>query len=415
MTGGGRHDIAVIGAGIVGVCCALWLARDKHRVVLVDGGEPGDATAAGSACTVATHACLPVNHPGLIGRLPLLVGGGALRVDPLYAVRHLPWFAAFVKHCAAGKVKKISRALGALLAHTYDGLTPLVTMANCERLLHNRGCLYAYRTERDFVRDKENLRARREHGVRYRELDGGEVHELEPNLKMQFARGVLFEDASHIPDPRALVKAFLECFRRHGGEWRRQNADAVRDTGDGVQVQLADGTALSAKQAVIAAGAFSRGIAGGGVESLPLGVERGCHVQFNGRHLLNRPLHWVGSGFYATPAGGGLRFAGTVELAGLSPRINPKTIRYLTRTGGRLFDLPAADQTWLGYRPTFPDSLPVIGESPHSKNILLAAGHQHIGLTTAGITGKLIAQLVAGAPTTVDLAPFSAGRFASRN
>lgn len=413
-----RHGIVVIGAGIVGVCCALWLKRTGHRVVLVDGNDPGAATSGGNACTIAVHACVPVNHPDLIRQLPKLLfgnlfGGGPLSIDPAYAARHLPWFAGFLKHCRAKEVEKTTRALGQLLARTYDGLEPLVAMAGCGHLLADKGCLYAYRSEREFAADEKNLRVRRAHGVHYRELDAGELRELEPNLKIRFARGALFDHARSVLNPRLLVDAFFECFRQHGGEWRRQNADAVRETSDGLEVRLADGEALAADKVVLAAGAFSRQIAGCGAEPLPLGTERGYHVQFSNRqHLANRPVHWVGSGFYATPTNEGLRFAGTVELAGLSPNKNQKILGYLARTAGQMFDLAEEpDQTWLGYRPTFPDALPVIGPSPRSKDILMAFGHQHLGLTLAGITGRIIAQLADGEPTTMDIAPFSAARF----
>lgn len=418
MTAGSRHRIVVIGAGIVGVCCALWLIRKGHRVLLVDGNDPGTGTSSGNACTIAVHACVPVNHPDLIRNLPkLLFGGlfgesGPLRIDPAYAVRHLPWFAGFLKHCRAKEVEKITAALGQLLARTYHGLDPLVEMAGCGHLLDDKGCLYAYRSERDFLADEKNLRARRAHGVQYRELDAGELRELEPNLKIKFARGVLFDHARNVLNPLSLVNAFFDCFRRHGGEWRKQNAKAVHQTRDGLEVLLANGD-QAADKVVLAAGAFSRQIAGSGAEQLPLGTERGYHIQFSGRqHLADRPVHWVGSGFYATPTSEGLRFAGTVELAGLSPGKNQKVLDYLGRTARVMFDLPEEpEQTWLGCRPTFPDALPVIGPSRRSKDILLAFGHQHIGLTLAGITGRIISQLVDGEPATVDLAPFSAARF----
>ena len=423
MTAGARHRIVVIGAGIVGVCCALWLIRKGHRVLLVDGNDPGTVTSSGNACTIAVHACVPVNHPDLIRNLPtLLFGGmfggmfgegGPLRIDPAYAARHLPWFAGFLKHCRAKEVAKITDALGQLLAHTYDGLEPLVEMADCGHLLEDKGCLYAYRSERDFRADEKNLRVRRAHGVHYRELDADALRALTPNLKIRFARGVLFDHSRNVLNPLSLVNAFFDCYQRHGGEWRKQNATAVRHTPGGLEVLLANGDKAAADKVVLAAGAFSRQIAGSGAAQLPLGTERGYHIQFSGRqHLVDRPVHWVGSGFYATPTNEGLRFAGTVELAGLSPGKNQKVLDYLMRTAKKMFDLPEApDQTWLGYRSTFPDALPVIGPSRRSKDILLAFGHQHLGLTLAGVTGQIISQLVDGEPTTVDLAPFSAARF----
>ncbi len=414
-------DIVVIGAGMVGVCCALWLKRTGHRVLLVDRNDPGSGASGGNACTIAVHGCVPINHPDLFGKLPRLLlgglfGGGPLSINPLYALQHLPWFADFLKHCRAGQVEQTTRALGQLLTHTYDGLKPLVEMADCGNLFQDKGCLYAYRSQQDFIADQKNLHTRRAHGVHYREVDAGELQELEPNLKIRFARGALFEHSQSVVNPQSLVNAFFECFQQHGGEWRKQNATAVRHDGAPLEVLLADGESVGADKVVLAAGAFSRQIAGSGAEALPLETERGYHIQFSGRqHLASRPIHWVGSGFYATPTDQGLRFAGTVELAGLQPGKNQTILNYLTRTAKQMFDLPQdADQTWLGYRPTFPDALPVIGPSPRSPDILLAFGHQHLGLTLAGITGRIISQLVGNEPPAMDIAPFGADRFSAR-
>ena len=164
---------------------------------------------------------------------------------------------------------------------------------------------------------------------------------------------------------------------------------------------------------MIASGAFSTQIQGSGVEHLPLGTERGYHLQFEQMETpIKRIVSWADAGFYAVPRDKGLRLAGTVEIAGLKPQLNQKRLDYIQRRGRQLFDLPdQPTQTWLGYRPTLPDSLPVIGHSPKDRRILLAFGHQHLGLTLAGITGKLIAELAAQKPTTVDLSPFSAQRF----
>ena len=415
-----QRRVVVIGAGIVGVCCALWLRRSGHRVTLVDGNDPGTVTSCGNACSIATHACVAINHPDLLWRLPKLFfgmmfsqSGGPLSIDPLYAARHLPWFVNFLKHCRAREVEKTTAALAQMLAHAFAGLEPLLAMAECEHLLDDKGCLYAYKTERDFIADQKNLRTRREHGVDYTELDADEVRRLEPNLKIDFARGVLFGGSQRVVNPQTLVDSLFDCFRRHGGHWRKQHARAIR-RGDALAVQLANGDSLVADKIVIAAGAFSTQIEGSGAQQLPLEAERGYHVQFNHRQeLVKRPVHWVGSGFYATPTDHGLRFAGTVEMAGLSPKKNLKTLDYLTRMAKQMFDLDGEpEQTWLGYRPTLPDALPVIGASARCNDILLAFGHQHLGLTLAGITGKIIAQLIDGQPTAVDITPFDAARFA---
>ena len=418
--------IAVIGAGIVGASCALWLTRGGHRVELVDGNPPGAGASSGNACTIAEYGCVPINQPDLFLRLPKL-WGGAFRISPIYAARNLAWFVEFLKHCRRAQVAKITAALGALLARADDGLNPLLAMAKCQNLLDANGCLFVYRNAREYQADEKNLTTRRECGVSFEKLSGDEVRELEPNLKLKFARGVLFDRARSVRNPQKLVEALVAAVCANGGNLHRHHAAAVdekgREKGHGVEVRLVNRKVIGADKVVIAAGAFSRQIAvnalnvnvdgdGGYIKTLPLDVERGYHIQFaDCQHLASRPIHWVGSGFYAVPTDSALRFAGTVEFAGITPRKNKRTLNYITRTAAQMFDLPAPTQTWLGFRPTFPDALPVIGHSRRSKNILLAFGHHHLGLTLGGITGMLISQLIDGKPPAVPLAPYRPDRF----
>ncbi|MGR3984220.1 MAG: FAD-binding oxidoreductase [Gammaproteobacteria bacterium] len=408
--------VVVIGAGIVGVSCALWLQRGGWRVTLLDGNAPGSGASRGNACTIAVHGCIPVNRPRLPLQLPKLLFGAhrPLSIAPLYAARRAGWLLRFLSHCRAREVAKTRAALAALLAHAHDGLQPLVAAAQCAHLLKRRGCLYVYASESEYRADAGDMRRRREHGIRCTDLDAAAVRELEPALALRVARGVWFEDAQQVTNPQKLTEALFERFRRDRGDWRNQNAAAVMPAGRGVETMLAGGGVIKSDLAVVAAGAFSTRI--GGVDRLPLETERGYHVEFdNCGHLARRPVHWAGSGFYACPTDAGLRIAGTVELASLSAPPNRAILAYLTRMAKRMFALDGAPQRdWLGFRPTLPDALPVIGASARAPGILLAFGHQHLGLTLAGITGRLIAQLAAGAPNSVDLAPYAATRFAAR-
>ena len=243
--------------------------------------------------------------------------------------------------------------------------------------------------------------------------DQGDIRALEPNLKIPFERGLLFDSISHVLDPLALCQRYAECFQRQQGRMLRQRALEVIH-GDGqVQIRLDNGDSVDAERVVIAAGAFSKGIEGIPTRLLKLDTERGYHVQFgNMQHLLSRPVSWHHAGFYATPMNLGLRFAGTVEIAGNHPELNPRIINYLTRKAHEMLELPAKpDQEWLGFRPTCPDALPVIGFSTVSEHVIYAFGHHHLGLTLSGITGKLVAELANGEEPSHNIAPFSPRRF----
>jgi len=407
--------IAVIGAGIVGCSCALWLQKKGFAVTLIDPDEPGSGTSSGNACTIAEYGCVPINSPDLFRRLPSLLFSkdSPLSLDPGHLMSNPGWMFEFLLNCRERKVARTIRLLGKLLQKVYDGLDPLLDMADARDLVERRGFMHVYRDRAEWDAAKHANQARREQGSSFVELDQGEIKALEPNLKAPFKHGLLFDDITQVLDPKALCQRYVECFKRNQGQFLRQRAVEVRHGAGSVQIQLDNGESVDAERVVIAAGAFSKLIDGIPTRLLRLDTERGHHIQFsNMQHLLSRPVSWQQAGFYATPMNLGLRFAGTVEIAGLHKEKNPRIIDYLTRKAHEMIELPDKhDQEWLGFRPTCPDALPVIGYSTSSEYILYAFGHHHIGLTLSGITGKLIAELANGEEPSHNIAPFSPRRF----
>ena len=410
-----NQKIAVIGAGIIGTSCALWLQKKGFEVILIDPEKPGSGTSSGNACTIADYGCVPVNSPTIFTRMPSLLFSkdSPLSVDPGYAISHLPWLLKFLSNCRPAKAARITRILGKLLQKTYPGIDPLIEMSGSQHLLSQQGCMYVYKTEREFENARAANQARKEQGVEFIELNGNEVRELEPALKMPFVKGLLFDKATHVINPQSLTTSYFDSFMANKGSYVKQRALHVTHEKDSVAINLGNGEKVEADRVVIAAGAFSREITGTGAHRLPLDTERGYHVQYNGRQsLLNRPVSWNEAGFYATPMDEGLRIAGTVEIAGYGEAMNSRNLNYLARKGAEMFDLPEQpDQEWLGFRPTFPDSLPAIGYSPFSEYVLFAFGHHHLGLTLSGITGKIIAELINHEQPCHDIKAFSPSRF----
>ncbi len=410
-----QPNIAVVGAGIVGLSCALWLQKTGHTVTLIDPELAGSGTSSGNACTIADYGCIPVNSPGLFKTLPSLLFSkdSPLSVNPIYALSHLPWCLKFLSNCTPSAVNRIQTQLAGLLAKTYEGLTPLLDASKAHHLLQRRGLLHVFENEAEFQAAWPANLFRREHGVEFREINGGEIKELEPNLSMAFERGLFFENVSQVLNPLSLSTHYFDHFVQNGGKYIRQKALAVQKLPESVNIFLDNNEQIKASKMVLAAGAFSREIIGSGAEPLPLDTERGYHVQYKGlQTLLNRPVTWPSSGFYATPMDEGLRLVGTVEIAGNNTKKNQSLLDYIMRKGSEMFELPdTPDQTWLGFRPTMPDALPVIGHSPLSKNILFAFGHHHLGLTLSGITGKLISELASGETLSHNINAFSPARF----
>jgi glycine/D-amino acid oxidase-like deaminating enzyme len=410
-----NKTIAVIGAGIVGTSCALWLQKKGFTVILVDPEKPGSGTSSGNACTIADYGCVPVNSPTIFTRMPSLLfsKNSPLTVDLGYAFSHLPWLIKFLSNCRPARAARITRILGKLLQKTYQGLDPLIELSGSKHLLSQQGCMYVYKTEKEFENARAANQARKDQGIEFTELNANEIRELEPAIKLPFVKGLLFDKASHVINPQSLTTRYFDCFQANQGRYVKQRALHVTHENGSVAINLDNGEKLDADRVVIAAGAYSREITGTGAHRLPLDTERGYHVQYAGKQsLLNRPVSWNEAGFYATPMDEGLRIAGTVEIAGYGETMNPRNLNYLARKGAEMFDLTEQpDQQWLGFRPTFPDALPVIGYSPYSEYVLFAFGHHHLGLTLAGITGKLIAELLNNEELSHDINAFNSQRF----
>ncbi|MEW2913985.1 FAD-dependent oxidoreductase [Leisingera sp. JC11] len=404
------YDIAIAGAGAVGMSCALWAQMRGHRVLLIDPEDPGSGTSYGNACTLATYACLPVNDPSVLTSLPSLMFSkdSPLSLSYAHALRNPGWMLSFLANCRPAASRRIAGHLADLLSHADAGINPLIEAAGAQDLVVERGQLSVWSTEKAA---SAGLERRRALGVPWREVDPEEALDMEPGLRLPVRRAVHFHAARHLRDPLEFITRMHRTYTELGGTTLRARADAVRVSGTGVEVQ-AGGQSLTAGHAVIASGAFSKQIAGAGAERLPLGTERGYHVMYEGEaHRVTRPVGWGEAGFYAVPHAKGLRLTGTVEIAALDAPMNMRRLAYIARKGAEMLGgLPAPGSEWLGYRPTMPDSLPVIGRSPQSERVLYAFGHQHIGLTLGGITGRLIADLAEGRQPNVDLAPYAAGR-----
>ncbi len=407
------YDIAVAGAGIVGMSCALWAQMRGHKVLLIDPEDPGSGTSYGNACTLATYACLPVNDPSVLTSLPSLMFSkdSPLSLSYAHALRNPRWMLSFLANCRAAPARRIAGHLADLLSHADAGINPLIEAAGAADLVVERGQLSVWSTEKAARAASDGLERRRALGVPWREVDPEEALEMEPGLHLPIRRAVHFHAARSLRDPLEFITRMHRAFASLGGATLRARAEAVSASGTGVEL-LAGGQGITANHAVIASGAFSKRIAGAGTRKLPLGTERGYHVMFEDEaHRVTRPVGWGEAGFYAVPHAQGLRLTGTVEIAALDAPMNRRRLAYIARKGAEMLgDLPAPGSEWLGYRPTMPDSLPVIGRSPQSDRVLYAFGHQHIGLTLGGITGRLITDLAEGRQPNVDLAPYAPDR-----
>lgn len=414
---GVQDRILVIGAGIVGVACALNLVRDGHNVTLVDRDAPGEGTSRGNAGIMAASAIVPVPQPGLFWKVPgmLLDPLGPLSLRWGYIARRAPWFLNYLSNAKAERVQAIGAALTTILGGSVQEHQRLAKGTQAEKWLQPSPYYYAYSDEAAFAKDAFGWDLRRKHGYSFELITGNAVREVEPFLNPNYRCLVALENHGFIREPMLLVKALADAFKAAGGQVLRRD---IRDIGigpDGRPVELiTDQGPLAFGTLVVAAGVWSGRLAARLGSPVPLESERGYHILLTDPgNMPNSPIMSAKGKFVVTPMATGLRLAGLVEFAGLEAAPNYAVARRLLKHAKMMFPGVRTDayEEWMGHRPSLPDSLPVIGRSPNYDNVYFAFGHQHVGMTGGPKTGRLIADLIAGRKPNEDLTPFRVNRF----
>lgn len=415
VPGEGRDRAVVIGAGIVGLCCAAYLQRDGWRVTLVDPGPPGEACSFGNAGMRSDGALLPVATPGVLWRVPgmLLDPMGPLAIRWSYLPRLAPWLWRFVRSSGRVQVERAAAELASLIALARESYTPLIEATGTGDLIRERGGLEVYESRQSFEAARWAIELRRRLGTPVEIVGADRIRQIEPALAPVHA-GVYRTDMDHVINPLKLSQALADMIQRDGGEIVRAAARGVEMGEDGPRQVVTEAGAREADLVVVAAGSWSRPLAAGLGARVPLDTERGYHVMLpNPGVEMRTPVKSAEGGFYMTPMELGLRVAGTDELGGLDLPPNWARVEAMLRRVRRLVPglNEAGAEPWMGFRPSLPDSKPVISSVAGRPGVFLAFGHGHVGLTLGAITGRVIADMVAGRDTPVDMTPFSAARF----
>ncbi len=408
--------IIVVGAGIVGVCCASYLRRQGYDVVLIDRGAPGEGCSLGNSGGFGVGLSAPIATPGLLFRLPRLLFDPRqpLSVAPGQFVRLLPWFVRLLAASRPRRVAEIAAARHQLSAQSFTAYDPLLEDAGAGSLVRRDGMLFVYESRRSLDRARFGLDTARRFGVRWREVDGAEARELEPALGPNVRHGVLFPDNGHTVNPLRLVRVLARRFAERGGTMLRGTVASIHTADDGTPRVETGSDTHAADAVVLAAGAWSRPFAAALGCDTPLAAERGYHAMIAAPGVaLGTPVTLSDRNVVLTPMEEGLRITGISEFAGLdAPPKDERTDRIARQAGEFLPGLETRGMTrWMGPRPSTPDSLPFIGPPPGHRSIYFAFGHSHMGLVWAAVTGKVIAEMVAGQPPSLDMAPYRPDRF----
>lgn len=407
-------DIAILGAGVVGLAIAERLVAEGRHVVIVDPGTPGMGASYGNAGTIADYAIGPVGTPDVLRNLPSLLfnRNSPLSIRQAALPSLAPWLLRFARQSLPGAARRNMAAIAALMVDAGPLWDDLAKRIGGAGILQKRGCLYVYETATAFRAADREMAVRRDHGVSVDLLNAAELAAMEPGLTR--AEGAaFFPQAAFMSDPGRMVGLLAKSVTGpKGAKLMRARADKLTRKFDGVVVE-GPGLYLHARRVVIAAGAHSKALAAQAGDRVPLETERGYHAEWDMEvPRLGRPTCPTTRGFYLCPMTGRLRVAGTVELGGLTAPPSPHRIARLVQGARAIFpDLGEPDRTWMGFRPSMPDSLPVIGPSSPGPEVIHAYGHGHIGLTLAPITARIVADLVEGRKVGIDLGPYLPARF----
>jgi len=409
-----RLNIGIVGAGIQGISNALFLQKKGFSVTLFDRDEPGSPVASyGNAGHFSPYACVLMNRPDIISDVPamLLSSTGPLALKWNYIPKMIPWLTQFLRNCTTKRMMHTAKNMHQILDLALSAYDELFDDIAIDGLVEKKGILYIW-NDQNLKSRKLEIDVRNELGVDQQVVSPKEIHDLEPNIKPFYHGGVYYRHGRHARNPKKILLKLFDLFLKKGGKFLKINVKDINFEEEKPIVETETQRYIFDKL-VIACGAFSKKLTDNLGEKIPLDTERGYHVRFkNCDNLLTRPVIFQNRGFGITPMEQGLRVVGTVEFGGLKNPLSKSRVKNLINNAKYMLgDLPEHEDEWLGFRPTLPDFLPVIGPSKNYKNIFYCFGHHHLGWTLGPISGKIISGMIAEENTNLNLSPYSSARF----
>ena len=411
-----KHEVIVVGSGVIGVCSALSLQKKGLSVLLIDKDKPCAGASFGNAGAIVDASCVPNAMPGILSEVISMAfrRHSPLSIRPRYLHRILPWLIRFLLESRQSRFHANGRNLHGLTQHAVSSWRSLTDNTVLSMLLGEGGWLKVYESKSTFESTRIARGLMSEFGVPFELLTKGDIQSLEPNLAPIYEYGFFQKECLNILDPTKLVEGMVSLFVSRGGQYRQFSVDQLVSCNDSIKL-VGPTSNLIAEQVVIATGAASKHLAKQVGDNIPLDTERGYHLMFptSTSDLLSRPVVNGESSFVLSPMQSGIRMTAQVEFAGLDGKPDYSKIRSLMPSAKRMLpDIELKEESvWMGCRPSLPDSLPVIGRSKKSPRVCYAFGHQHLGMTLGAVTGLLVSQLVCGEKSFLDTTPYAPDRF----
>ncbi|TDR14112.1 glycine/D-amino acid oxidase-like deaminating enzyme [Marinomonas communis] len=410
------YDVIVIGAGIIGISSALKLQQEGKRVLVLDSKGVAAETSAGNAGAFAFADVIPLATPGIMRKAPkwLLDPLGPLSIRPAYAFKILPWMLHFWRASWKDRYAAALKAQADLMELSKAALERQIKAVDGEHLIRREGQLQLYEGAAEFQAAWPSWQTRKAHGVKFELLESTEaIAKIQPGIDPRFTHAGFTPEWKNVVHPKTWTEHLANVFTEMGGEIECHQVDSIAPQTDHVVV-FTEGHCFQGRQLVVAAGAWSKQLASQLGDNVPLDTERGYNTTLPaGAFELKTHITFSNHGFVVTKAGDGVRIGGAVELGGLSLAPNYQRSKILLDKAAKF--LPGLKtehgEQWMGFRPSMPDSLPVIGFAKDCSRVIYAFGHGHLGLTQAAGTAELVHDLVMGQNPSISMSAYSAQRF----
>ena len=408
--------IIVIGAGIVGVSTAIWLQRSGFKVTIIDQKGPATGASHGNAGILAASSIIPVPNPSLIKKLPfyLLSKDSPVFFKMSYLPKMFPFLISYLSKSNLREVNKYAERMTPLIFDTVCQHKSLAKGTGAEKFISYQDYCFGYETEENFLNDKKVWKLRQKHGLPFEVVNGNEFSNFDPFYKDLFDVIVKCKNHGKINDPGLYVKTLCDHFLSQGGELIISKVNDISSKNLNDVIVKIESDSLIANKIVVATGAWSKKILKKFKIKMPLESERGYHVEYVEPNFYPKvPMMLTSKKFVITPMDGRIRVAGLVEFAGLKALKRKPPLNLLKNKIKDLFpNLECKEKIeWLGHRPALVDSLPMLGYLDKNKQILVAFGHQHLGLTAGAKTGRIVSDLIIGNDIKLKISNYRPNRF----
>jgi D-amino-acid dehydrogenase len=412
------RPVVIVGAGIVGLCCAYYLRKAGKQVLLVDKSLPGTGCSFGNSGAISENSITPIGMPGVMKQAPgmLINPESPLSVPLNYMMKAAPWLYAFVKSSTIENVTRTADILAAYLAGSTEQHTKILKEIGAIDLLQSGGQLHVYRTEESLNGDSLSWRLRSERGLKCERVNRQQLLDLEPALSNRYHAGIFCPDQSWLSDPYEYCKRLLIHLLENGCHFVHSELADINKYSDGWKVSLNDGLLVYADDVIVCAGVTTRNIMERLGTKLPLISQRGYHVHtWSPDVKINRIIALSDRKAFVCPMGDSIRIGGTVEFQDPDyPPNDTRAMHLANHLASALDGVNIQHSTrWMGNRPCSPDSIPLIGSPKEHPGLWYATGHGHLGLTGSANTGRLITESILSKRLAPLLAPLSVERFSA--